>query len=415
MKKAKEETEDQKQRRLVKEVKDQKKADEEAKHAKQSKMLMGFFSKVKPAPTTAAAPVPSVPTSSSIGVARGCSVMSVEETPPPAPAPQSDYQTTFWPFSLAKHVELAPINSFRRDGEKLQRSQRAEGGMDVEVPLERTALLKDFLDTVLIDRKFPRPSKFFANQQAGGSSSSSSIRYKTTPLYHSVSHLLHLAQEADDPRSVIRDLKDSRKYPNKVFKFAEDLRPPYQGTWSKPSLLVGPRTPFANDPLIDYSVDEGTDWAEEYLEEDVNSGNEDEESGDEDEDDDVDSWLADDDEIEMMDGVSSPAMHSELYPFDEDFLPPPAAAPVPPTSSKPAAAAKKQPHDKTSRITALVPFQKGPCWEDKLGEVTWPVFDGYRICLLNGESPCAPDSFFFCVHACQARIAYTGERYVCRI
>lgn len=61
---------------------------------------------------------------------------------------------------------------------------------------------------------------------------------------------------------------DSRK---RLFSFSEDLRPPYYGTWSKKSLEVTGRRPFAKDMSnnTDYDVDSEAEWEEEEEGEDI--------------------------------------------------------------------------------------------------------------------------------------------------
>lgn len=258
-----------------------------------------------------------------------------------------DFDATFYPFSCAKNVSLAPMDAFRDRREQLG---------DLTAASDSRSILSTHIARSRTLAAPPRPP-----------SSTSDTPWKLRPLSLTVNQRLQAAQEADDPRAVLAPLGDPRLYPVKVLKFAEDRRPPYRGTWSKPSLTVGPRTPFAIDPAIDYSIDEGLDWEEENLDEEVISAQGEEESegdeGDED-DDDADSWLAADDEIEMMEGYEAEAPQAK-----------------PPTAVVPPAAKKKEP---TTKLAAVV-FQKGPCWEEKLGEVTWPQFDAYRICLLNGE------------------------------
>merc|ERR1719412_559886 len=50
----------------------------------------------------------------------------------------------------------------------------------------------------------------------------------------------------------------------KLLQFHENERPPYWGTWSKKSDVVGPRRPFARDcHYLDYEYDSDDDWEEE--------------------------------------------------------------------------------------------------------------------------------------------------------
>lgn len=143
------------------------------------------------------------------------------------------------------------------------------------------------------------------------------------------------------------------------------------GTWTKSSWFVGPRTPFALDPNIDYAIDEGLDWEQENLDEgamDVEEDEEPEES--EDDDDEMGSWLASDDELDeeprrIMDdpfGGGDPLGMPVIKPraSKESKLPP-------------------------RKFEKLVQFQKGPVWESGLGDVAWKGFEQFRICVLNGE------------------------------
>ena len=140
------------------------------------------------------------------------------------------------------------------------------------------------------------------------------------------------------------------------------------GTWTKSSWFVGPRTPFALDPNLDYSVDEGLDWEPENLEEGAMDVDEEEEPESED-DEDMGSWLASDDELEDPSDVADD-------PFvTQDTLGMPAVKPK----------VRKETKLPPRRFEKLVQFQKGPVWESGLGEVAWKGFDQYRICVLNGE------------------------------
>jgi chromatin assembly factor 1 subunit A len=143
----------------------------------------------------------------------------------------------------------------------------------------------------------------------------------------------------------------------------------FLGTWTAPSWFVGPRTPFALDPNVDYSLDEGLDWEPENLDEGAMDVDEPDESESED-DDDLGSWLASDDERE-----ESPAV-AVNDPFAGGNL-------LGMPNIKPTNKEQKLPPRKFEK---LIQFSKGPVWEEGLGEVAWKGFEQYRICLLNGKS-----------------------------
>jgi hypothetical protein len=75
---------------------------------------------------------------------------------------------------------------------------------------------------------------------------------KSGPLYGTVADVWAAHQEAADPRKVLDQLRKQSRFPWKTLAFDQQARPPYSGTFTKKSVVVGPRTPFAQDPALDY-------------------------------------------------------------------------------------------------------------------------------------------------------------------
>jgi chromatin assembly factor 1 subunit A len=94
----------------------------------------------------------------------------------------------------------------------------------------------------------------------------------------------------------------------------------------------------------------------------VSDGSDEEDSGSEDEE---EGWLVDDDEVEE---IPSDAM-------DESGD----------VSVKRKAKASGEKDGKRRKVEKLAPFQKGPCWEEELGQPSYEAFNVYRIQLLNGK------------------------------
>lgn len=75
----------------------------------------------------------------------------------------------------------------------------------------------------------------------------------------------------------------------KLFKFKEDVRPAYFGTWTKSSKAISARRPLARDEtLLSYDYDSEAEWEEdpddaENIESEVEAEDESE--------DDLDGWL----------------------------------------------------------------------------------------------------------------------------
>ncbi|XP_055309206.1 chromatin assembly factor 1 subunit A-like [Sitodiplosis mosellana] len=72
-------------------------------------------------------------------------------------------------------------------------------------------------------------------------------------------------------------------YRAKFFKFAENRRPPYYGTWRKKSATVRARKPFGLDSRLDYEVDSDDEWEEEEPGESLHGSDDEKEVESEDE------------------------------------------------------------------------------------------------------------------------------------
>lgn len=98
---------------------------------------------------------------------------------------------------------------------------------------------------------------------------------------------------AEDARDVLRQI------PMKTLRFSEDVRPPYQGTFSRPVPEVSARKLARNPyyrglPEVNYDYDSEAEWEEPEEGEDLDS--EEDEEGSEDGDDDMDGFLDDEDD-----------------------------------------------------------------------------------------------------------------------
>lgn len=82
-----------------------------------------------------------------------------------------------------------------------------------------------------------------------------------------------LPEKADQVKQTIRA---------KLLQFHDNQRPPYFGTWSKQSPLVGPRHPFGKDQhFFDYDYDSDEDWEEEEQGESLSDEEKDKEEDEE--------------------------------------------------------------------------------------------------------------------------------------
>ncbi|XP_037938689.1 chromatin assembly factor 1 subunit A-B [Teleopsis dalmanni] len=83
------------------------------------------------------------------------------------------------------------------------------------------------------------------------------------------------------------------RFRTKFFKFSENRRPPYHGTWRKRSTVIRPKNPFAKDTnFFDYDIDSDLEWEEEEPGESLDGSDDDKEKESEDDDYEVDNeWF----------------------------------------------------------------------------------------------------------------------------
>ncbi|WWC87861.1 uncharacterized protein L201_002758 [Kwoniella dendrophila CBS 6074] len=328
----------------------------EAAVAKQAKAMLGFF-KAKP-PST-----PPISRASEAGPSR------LKADASPIKAGVSDYARMFRPMNKRAHVHVAEINEWTtkrssvNDGTATEDYKSNIGKWDS----------KDFINDHLGKH----------GCQLGSSRKCLPKGLKTMPPYGTVADVYSSLEDAEDPRAVLSQLKDKRRFPWKTLAFDQQTRPPYCGTFTKKSVVVGPRNPFAQDPLFDYSYDSSDDWVDDEGGEDVddfgeNQVKEDEEDEEEDEDDgEFDDWLDDAEDVEFTpaDGDADP-----LAPLEQARLP---------------MKVVKKSRDVPKKVVKLTPTWKGPIWEQNIGEEGVEGLEGYRIQLLN-DTPHSIDPFTFC-------------------
>ncbi|KAJ5575899.1 hypothetical protein N7535_002825 [Penicillium sp. DV-2018c] len=266
-KKAKEEE------KAAKEEEKRKKEEEKEKKTRSQMKLNSFFAK------------PPVPSASS-GVAAATSSpkkSSTAESSEESRGSQSAYEREFPSFFLQSHTTVAPSHRFKRDPEALEHARQT---------------IDDFLSNESpIDVHPFRPSEAFRMIPFRRGS-------RPTP---SVKNILLQLQNFEDqtdtqnsgrrPASSALDLL--RKIKMKSLKFGEDIRPPYQGTYTR---QVSPsssrrlaRNPYHRGlPETDYDYDSEAEWEE--PEEGEELGSEEEDEGSDEGEDDLDGFLDDEDD-----------------------------------------------------------------------------------------------------------------------
>ncbi|GAA5878410.1 hypothetical protein JCM16303_002764 [Sporobolomyces ruberrimus] len=363
--------------------KEEKKQVEEKKLAAlktQKNLMNSFFVKTSPVPSTSG----SVSTPAAKGTpGSGTKATSAANSPAPA-ANVGDFARIFHPFTVRPGVKVAPINRFNK-GEKRVASVQIDSDSSITLK-ESQASFVSGVPKRRIPPYNPRPCPAYG------------VRELVVGINDS-------ALTSQDTSSFYEALKDREKVPVKFFKFLEDVRPGYVGTWSKTSKVVTPRTPFEQDrAVLNYEIDSEGEWEEEPEDLDAeNVGSDGEGSNDEDVDDNVseaDSWLADDDEIEyepgyeadgdivMMDADSKRIGPRANDDDDDDIIVVEGEKEKKERVRKEKERKKKQEEKQRKRKAAgpLLPFIKGPVWEDEKGVSNEPAFNSFKIRFLNDSS-----------------------------
>lgn len=218
----------------------------------------------------------------------------MKSTLPPAPEtvgflipkPQTEYEKRFPSFYVHSRVKLAPITSFQRDFQAARNVEnlidsyiRGEKALE-KVPAFEASILFKTRDTGLRARgKKVLPVREIMAQtlNMGGSSQPIDLTRDSQNI------------QVKNVKSLLKSV------PYKFLSFAEDVRPPYQGTYTRPPLSgVGKlaRNPLRKDlPDTDYDYDSEAEWEEPGEGEDLDSDGEEDE--DMDGDDDIDGFLDD--------------------------------------------------------------------------------------------------------------------------
>lgn len=158
-------------------------------------------------------------------------------------------------------------------------------------------------------------------------------------------------------------LRNTERYPMKLLKFHTDVRPGYFGTWTKSSSNISGRNPYGRDlNLLDYDYDSEAEWDEDPEDaEDINNESGDEEMSES--DDDLDGWLAGDDEVEFEAGYEGEMSLADMMDENNDPFAQPA---MDLDGGKKKIKKTSKPLVKKKKLTGpLIPVIKGPYWEDE--------------------------------------------------
>ncbi|KAJ5602828.1 hypothetical protein N7537_005784 [Penicillium hordei] len=255
---------------------EKRKKDEEKEKKTRSQMKLNSFFAKPPVPSAPSGQVITAPSPKKASATTDCS----HETH----VVQSEYEREFPAFFLQSHTVVAPPHRFERDSEALKHVRETIDASlrNDEVPAQTHPFRPSELFQIIPFRRGRQPTS-------------------------SVKDILLQLQRSDDPaepqtQSIVQSSRLQellRKVTMKSLKFGEDIRPPYQGTYTRPvsesSTRRLARSPYLRGlPDTDYDYDSEAEWEEPEEGEELDSEEEDE--GSDEGEDDLEGFLDDEDD-----------------------------------------------------------------------------------------------------------------------
>lgn len=198
---------------------------------------------------------------------------------------QSDYEKKFPSFFLKSHVKLAPPHRFQRDtgGLTHAREKIDKGLKDGEFAATETFNPTGIFRIMPYKRRQGRLTRLSVKEILASMQDSSLNHIDLTGDKGAVKHTTRL-------EDILKEI------PMKTLKFGEDVRPPYQGTFTKrlpeEAAVKLSRNPFLRAiHVLNYDYDSEAEWEEPEEGEDLSTEGEDDASDDG--DDDMDDFLDD--------------------------------------------------------------------------------------------------------------------------
>ncbi|KAL8723011.1 MAG: hypothetical protein Q9225_000628 [Loekoesia sp. 1 TL-2023] len=250
----------------------------------------------------------------------------------PSKPKTSDYDRLFPSFFLQSYTVLAPCNRFERDEGGLQYARR---GLDEK-------LASDMATTSVTDPFDPKEMLHLSPYKRRKlNKSQPSVKSIVEQLHGTLQNPIDLTG-LQTPKAPHQPLDLMKSVSTRILKFAEDVRPPYIGTYTKvqsPSVARKIcRNPFSWDlPSTDYDYDSEAEWEDPGEGEDLDSEGE--------------------EEVESEDGDEM-----EGFLDDED-----------------APDGTKLLQKRRILTSDLEPTSTGLCWEDSHGHLVLPDLAQYRL------------------------------------
>ncbi|KAL8636423.1 MAG: hypothetical protein Q9228_006180 [Teloschistes exilis] len=296
----------------AKETEKKRKEEEKDKKQKSQLRLNAFFAPPALASndSTPSSPhrslSPSLSRRGSVSSVRSTDALTRERSASATPSKRkaSDYERQFPSFFLQSHTILAPHNRFERDSDGLQYTQT---GLDTKLSNPTVGDVRPRFSPEEMLQLSPHKRR----KHKG-------VHPRVKEIVEQLNGSPHNPMDLTDPHKLQQSQQISnalKKVSIRILKFAEDIRPPYVGTYTR---LQNPaaarkicRNPFTRGlPSTDYDYDSEAEWEEPGEGEDLDS--EGEEEAESEDGDDMDGFLDDED---TTDGPKRRLITSNLEPI----------------------------------------------------------------------------------------------------
>lgn len=264
----------------------------------------------------------------------------------------AQFYEQYRPFFVKKDAELAPVNRFEHevDAEFTSLFESPSAGV---MPFDTSDCLRAHVKAIC------------SNPKVAGRGYHRGRRKRNRP---DIKKLVEREGDAVDTK-VSRSELESHGINVKLLQFAEDHRPPYWGTFTKPSKL-SLRQPFKRDSAVfNYDYDSEAEWEQDEEGEELVS-DDDDETEEADAEEEEDDWLVPHGYLSDDEGLDGEADSRGVSPGPEKLVK------KRDVSRRPA----------VQMVTPLVPFIIGPLFTDGCyAHSSDPYLDGLRIQVFSEE------------------------------
>ncbi|KAK9333644.1 chromatin assembly factor 1 subunit A-domain-containing protein [Lipomyces starkeyi] len=176
---------------------------------------------------------------------------------------KSDYEEVFLPFHVRANTTLYPANSFTRDGPALDAARRSVDRLIAQLLSSQSAVDSIVIPEAASSQNFAEIMGLHPSKPRKRGRAIAQTAKDVITLFNNVHNEIptgNSSREFDTSETHLRAALQS--LPRKFLRFCEDLRPPYNGTFTK-TRRIQRNNPFFRDVRINYDYDSEAEWVEE--------------------------------------------------------------------------------------------------------------------------------------------------------